>query len=269
MAKSLDRSLQKAGARFTYDPDDVKPAQALWAAVRASVGLEPTTPNLLCTGDTNAKIAKSVMFTFLLTLRAASLSGFANVCDKSTPQCRKACVMETAGRQFRSTRQGRDARVAFAIRHPYAFLTLLTHEVRNLEAKGQPFGLRLNVASDLRWEYIAPWLFDGDNVRAYDYTKWHPIDRDPKPNYRLTYSHTERWEDSQVGDLLWFGDNVAMVFDVPKHQLPATWNGHPVIDGDLTDYRYDDPKGVIVGLAAKGAAKSLDTGGFVTHVTVR
>jgi hypothetical protein len=54
---------------------------------------------------------------------------------------------------------------------------------------------------------------------------------------------------------------VAMVFDVPKHALPATYLGIPVIDGDLTDYRYGDPSGVIVGLAAKGAAKGTGRDG--------
>lgn len=269
MAKSLDRILQTAGKTFTYDPANVKPARALWASLRKSLGMEPTTPNLLCKGSSNSKVTKNVVATWTLTLRAASASGFFNACDKSTCQCRKACVMETAGRQYVTVRLGRDARTAFAGRHPYAFLTLLTHEVRLLERRGEPFGLRLNVASDLRWEYIAPHLFNGPNVRAYDYTKWAPLDRRPSHNYRLTYSHTERWTPSQVGDSLWFGDNVAMVFDAHKHQLPATWNGHEVIDGDLSDYRYDDKRGVIVGLAAKGAAIAMPAGGFVTHVEIR
>jgi hypothetical protein len=55
-----------------------------------------------------------------------------------------------------------------------------------------------------------------------------------------------------------------MVFDVPKHALPATHLGIRVIDGDLSDYRYGDPQGVIVGLAAKGAAKGTGAeGAFV------
>ena len=35
-----------------------------------------------------------------------------------------------------------------------------------------------------------------------------------------------------------------------------------MIDGDVSDVRFNDPKGVIVGLRAKGDAKK-DTSGFV------
>jgi hypothetical protein len=84
-------------------------------------------------------------------------------------------------------------------------------------------------------------------------------------NYRITFSHSERWDDQRVLDTIATGSNVAMVFDVPKHQLPATHLGVRVIDGDKTDYRYGDEQGVIVGLAAKGAAKGTGAdGAFVT-----
>ena len=52
--------------------------------------------------------------------------------------------------------------------------------------------------------------------------------------------------------------NVAVVF----HKLPETYLGRPVINGDETDLRFLDPKGVVVGLKAKGKAKK-DTSGFV------
>jgi hypothetical protein len=41
-----------------------------------------------------------------------------------------------------------------------------------------------------------------------------------------------------------------------------TWWNHPVIDGDDHDARFLDPKGVVVGLRAKGLA-CVDTTGFV------
>ena len=55
------------------------------------------------------------------------------------------------------------------------------------------------------------------------------------------------------------GANVAAVF---SHTLPATYLGYKVVDGDLTDYRPEDGKNVIVGLIAKGPAKK-DRSGFV------
>jgi hypothetical protein len=44
--------------------------------------------------------------------------------------------------------------------------------------------------------------------------------------------------------------------------LPQTYLGKQVVDGDATDLRFLDPRGVIVGLKAKGKGKQ-DTSGFV------
>jgi hypothetical protein len=173
-----------------------------------------------------------------------------------------------------SVRDARVVKTIFAMEHPLAFLTLLTHEVERLSRMHVEFGLRLNVASDIRWERVAPWLFDVPGVKAYDYTKWSHKSRCTAPkNYRLTYSHTERWTDADVSEHLYANRNVAMVFDSRKHEVPPSWrtaNGDlfAVIDGDVSDWRYDDPRGVIVGLAAKGDARKMDTGGFITAVSI-
>jgi hypothetical protein len=42
--------------------------------------------------------------------------------------------------------------------------------------------------------------------------------------------------------------------------LPKTWGGFKVINGDETDLRFLDGKGVIVGLVAKALAKKDETG---------
>lgn len=229
-------------------------ARSLWAAIRVEHGFAATTPDLLAEGA-NVKIAKNEIRTWTLTLTPANLSGIVNTCTWATPACREACVMWTAGRQYHSVRQGRLVRTAFLQRHPTAFLAILTHEIGLRERAGQTFGLRLNVASDLRFERIAPWLFEGTHIRAYDYSKAPVGSRNVPSNYKITYSHSERWTDDMVRDAVAAGHNVAMVFDVPKHDLPAEYLGMRVIDGDLSDFRYADDTGVIVGLAAKGAAK--------------
>lgn len=262
---NLNRALEQANLSIA-DLPSVAEARTLWADFRVTYGFAPNggATALLAPPDSNVKIGKNEVATWSLTLTPADLSGEWNVCTWATAQCRKACVMWTAGRGvMANVREGRLVRTAFLAQHPGAFLALLTDEVRRLEARGVPFGLRLNVASDLRWENIAPWLFDGPMVRAYDYTK--APSRITPDNYRITYSHSERWDDARVLATVAEGNNVAMVFDVPKHALPAMYLGIPVIDGDLTDYRYGDPSGVIVGLAAKGAAKGTGAAGqFVT-----
>jgi hypothetical protein len=48
------------------------------------------------------------------------------------------------------------------------------------------------------------------------------------------------------------GHNVAVVFNVKNEaDLPKTWKGYTVVNGDLTDYRIADAKGIIVGLKYK------------------
>jgi hypothetical protein len=63
------------------------------------------------------------------------------------------------------------------------------------------------------------------------------------------------------------GYNVATVFGIKKSQpMPETYNDVPVFNGDDSDLRFLDPKGVVVGLYAKGKAKK-DTSGFVKYPT--
>jgi hypothetical protein len=65
-----------------------------------------------------------------------------------------------------------------------------------------------------------------------------------------------------------------MVFDVKKESdLPKTYMGYDVINGDLTDYRIDDAKGIIVGLKWKRIAnreneKAVLNSCFVVKVNV-
>jgi hypothetical protein len=47
--------------------------------------------------------------------------------------------------------------------------------------------------------------------------------------------------------------------------LPKTYLGRDVVDGDISDLRFLEPKGVIVGLATKGNAKTDNTG-FVVNL---
>ena len=68
------------------------------------------------------------------------------------------------------------------------------------------------------------------------------------------------------------GGNVAVVF---RGKLPESYLGFPVVNGDDTDLRFLDPKGVIVGLVEKyayqfdkGTGKNklvTDNSGFVVE----
>jgi len=106
------------------------------------------------------------------------------------------------------------------------------------------------------------------NVSFYDYTKgfyrmraW--LDGKMPKNYHLTFSRSEATSDYKIKTILELGGNVAVVF---RGSLPKKYMGYKVVDGDKTDLRFKDPKGVIVGLVEKGLAKKDETG-FVVEPT--
>jgi hypothetical protein len=103
-------------------------------------------------------------------------------------------------------------------------------------------------------------------VQFYDYTKvTKRLTRETLPaNYHLTFSLSEN-NDAAAGEVLAAGGNVAVVFRTPairERYMATGFLGHRVIDGDETDLRFMDPANVVVGLYAKGRAKS-DSSGFV------
>ena len=72
----------------------------------------------------------------------------------------------------------------------------------------------------------------------------------------MTFSRSEH-NDSLCDMVLQMGGNVAVVF---RNQLPKTWKGFEVVNGDENDLRFLDKKGVVVGLIEKGLAKKDKTG---------
>ena len=78
-------------------------------------------------------------------------------------------------------------------------------------------------------------------------------------NYHLTFSAADG-NDMDVRLAASSGMNVAAVF----RTVPETYVGRTVVNGDETDLRFLDPKGVVIGLKAKGKAKK-DTSNFVKN----
>lgn len=208
----------------------------------------------------------------VLHLAPADLSGH-NTCPKATTGCKAACL-NTAGRggifkKGESTNVIQQARIRktkafFADRQ--SFLNELVLEIAKTITKAEKQGLipvfRLNGTSDISWEKYD--IFDGKNifqmfpnVQFYDYTKILGRKVSHIPNYHLTFSKADG-NDMDVRLAASNGMNIAAVFK----ELPETYIGRPVINGDETDLRFLDAKGVIVGLKAKGKAKK-DTTGFV------
>ena len=224
----------------------------------------------------NPKLLKGLKKGYLssvLHFAPADLSG-KEVCAKRTKGCTIACL-NLAGRggifkKGESTNVIQQARIRktkmfFEARQD--FMHELVNEIQKTIKKAEKQGLipvfRLNGTSDLAWEKYEVML-SGKNifqlfpeVQFYDYTKINNRKVSHIPNYHLTFSKADG-NDMDVRIALSNGMNVAAVF----HKVPETYLGRPVINGDETDLRFLDPKGVIVGLKAKGKAKK-DTTGFV------
>jgi len=136
--------------------------------------------------------------------------------------------------------------------------------VRNATEQDMVPALRLNGTSDIDWSRDYPEVIGyavGLGITLYDYTK-----RPVSPGGPVHHTYSVDVSPARVRRAIAYmqaGGNAAVVFATPKGQaLPATWQGFPVIDGDLTDARFLDPRGVVVGLHAKGKAKR-DRSGFV------
>ena len=221
----------------------------------------------LCVSNPKTKKGEALGYlSGILHLAPASLSG-RNVCAYSTAGCRSACL-NTAGRgKFPRIQQARIRKTRALFANRTEFLGQLQKDIRALCRKADRDGfipaVRLNGTSDLPWlaHTIAP-LFSA--VHFYDYTAIPKIWERTLPNYHLTYSLKETNE-SLLNALVTLrrGFNVAVVFDVKKGEpLPQSFYGFKVIDGDLSDLRFLDEPGTVVGVRAKGRAKK-DCSGFV------
>ncbi len=242
-----------------FTPLDHKEANKLWAAFRVTQGASHTKPHILTHPDGNTKFAKTDALVYGLSLSQAELSGH-NVCRYKTPECEAGCVGFAGMGVFNTVQAGRIRRVKFLLDNPDAFLGLLTYEIGKVwENHGKDGRVRLNTFSDIPWEVVHPPLFaDFPRLKFYDYTKWPLGERPVLPkNYRLTFSASERTTDEEIKAVLAAGRNVAVVFDIKRTKpLPKTYLGARVIDGDKSDDRYTDPKGVVVGLRSKGLMRT-------------
>jgi len=233
---------------------------------------------LLSTG--NPKILKGMAQgynTYILHLAPANVSGY-ETCPKRTAGCTAACL-NTAGRGGMFKRgettnviqEARKRKTRMFFENRGAFMLQLYLDIKKAIKQSEKLGLipvfRLNGTSDLAWEKYE--VQDGKNifemfpnVQFYDYTKM--LNRKVKTfaNYHLTFSAADG-NDADVDKAIEQGYNIATVFGIKKTlPMPEAYKGLPVFNGDESDLRFLDPKGVVVGLYAKGKAKK-DTSGFV------
>ena len=242
---------------------------------------------LLSTG--NPKVLKGMKQgynTYILHLAPADLSGY-QTCPKATIGCKDACL-NTAGRggifkKGESTNVIQEARIRKTKRYfedRIGFMADLVKDIELAIKQSAKLGLvpvfRLNGTSDLSFEKhpvirggrVFRNIFDAfSDIQFYDYTKVLGRKVTEVKNYSLTFSAADG-NDADVAKAIAQGYNIAVVFGVKKTDaLPSQYLGLPVFNGDESDLRFLDPRGVVVGLYAKGKARK-DTSGFVKYPTI-
>jgi len=179
-----------------------------------------------------------------------------SVCSHASKGCAEACLFGSGfGGMFTRVEIGRINKTNYLILNRDLFIKQLFSEISFLEAKSKTLKeklcIRLNGTSDLAWEKFKingkSLMEHFPSVQFYDYTKnYLRFDKILPANYHLTFSRSETNED-KVESILAKGHNVAVVFD----SLPETYKGYKVVNGDLSDLTFLQPKGVVVGLKYK------------------
>jgi len=226
----------------------------------------------------NPKIQKGTKLgylSFILHLAPADVSGY-NTCPKATAGCKAACL-NTAGRggMFKrgettnTIQKARIRKTRYFYEQRQDFMLDLMADIRKGIKMAAKLGLtpvfRLNGTSDLSWEKYD--MIPGQNVfecfpdiQFYDYTKVPKRKVEGINNYHLTFSQADG-NDADANWAISKNMNVTVVFD----KIPAEYKGKTVYNADDTDLRFLDPRGVVLGLKAKGRAKK-DTTGFVVFM---
>lgn len=232
-------------------------AKTHWHRYRIRRGFKTSAPIL---SESIGKTQKNRTRTLALALMPHKIGKVANVCAFED-QCAKTCVAFSGKGTMSTVQKARTMRTTYMAAQPKRFFWLIVAELDRANRTGDTIAVRMNAFSDLRWERIAPWIFDRyPGIRFYDYTKHplasRPVDTLPR-NYRLTYSASPKTTADEFAANLRNGRNVAVVFpnraNTTTHRLPNRLAGFRVIDGDKTDERYADPSGVVVGLRRKGS----------------
>ena len=242
---------------------------------------------LLSTG--NPKVLKGMkqgFNTYILHLAPANVSGY-ETCPKRTAGCTAACLnlagrggMFKRGETTNVIQEARKRKTKLFFENRTEFMVQLVKDIELAIKQSAKLDLvpvfRLNGTSDLsfeKYEVVRNGVTYRNifaafpDVQFYDYTKILGRKFRDIPNYHLTFSAADG-NDGDVLKAIDQGYNIATVFGIKKTEpMPESYNGLPVFNGDDSDLRFLDPKGVVVGLYAKGKAKK-DTSGFVKFPTI-
>ena len=173
-------------------------------------------------------------------------------------ECMKLCLKNSGNMKFNTSRKARINRTKLYFQDRELFLAKLDVEIKELKREAEKQNkralVRLNGTSDIdfydytkRADLYKKFLLCRNDLNIQKSWKW-------PENYHLIYSFSEKTRMSDVYDfLLDLNGQIAVVFQ----QIPKTWKGFEVINGDKHDLRILDKTGVVIGLKAKGPARKL------------
>jgi len=223
--------------------------------------------------DQNPKTIKGQKYGFMtgvLYLAPATLSGRNTCAMAEMAQCAAACLNSAGRGAFSNVQKARIAKTNYFYDDRAGFMDNLAADIKLLVKKAKAAGLvplvRLNGTSDIKWENIPFGQYPNimaafPDIQFYDYTKISNRDNLPA-NYDLTFSYSGVPQyQKYVTQAIIKGMRVAVVFR-KRADIPAQFLGLDCVDGDDSDIRHIDPRGVIVALYAKGKARR-DNSGFV------
>ena len=224
--------------------------------------------NLLSKGSTNAKTSKNDADTYILYLAPNNQnSKKINICPKASKGCAAACLFSAGRGAFSNVINSRVNKTEYFLHDKKTFINQLAKELMKIDKKASKQVnqtlIRLNGTSDLDFIYLLKKYANFDisnyqNLHFYDYTKilGKVKKYSNNKNYTLTFSRAEDNE-NEIFQAVKYGANVSAVF---TGDLPKSYKGIPVVDGDKTDNEMLKFKSFILGLKAKGKAKKEKTG---------
>jgi hypothetical protein len=196
--------------------------------------------------------------TAVLYLSPAKKSGV-NLCPMShVAKCEGPCLDEAGRGAMSSVQMSRLRKTLFMLQYWDDFKAMLLSEVlthaKYCAKHDLRCAVRLNGTTDIRWE----------NKLWDDMVSFHRANR-MVPDlsiYDLTFSYSGVKEYQQFAQTaIDMGMRLAVVFRY-RTDIPKSFMGMTVVDGDDSDLRFTEPQGVVSALYAKGKAVH-DTSGFV------
>lgn len=218
--------------------------------------------------------------TYCIYLAPSNMSGY-KVCPNDT-YCKQFCLnasgnnkADILARGVENSRinQSRVKKTKLFYENREMFMAIMVMEIlkekERAEKNGMDFAIRINGTSDLSPEIFK---YQGKNIlelfpqiQFYDYTKMpNRIKLMQKyKNYDLTFSFNgHNW--NECAEFMSHGGKAAVVFE---GNLPKSYRGFEVVDGNQYDMRYLDPSGTIIGLHYHPVASDFIHGKYVPPTT--